>query len=369
MALSELLRGNEAGAYAVFELLLARCSSPRYYPSLSSEGRQLCLAGLHYARGSIAVLRAHGGAALESADALDAIGLKLYSMIASQLRYLYYVARGEFARAEPHREQVELHAAHVGSVWQVETWEAAALILIHAIAIGEVVSAKRIVNRLETLSRSVPSLKRYFRLSQSALVAVHRDKRYIQAVAASYAADGPRGYIGWAATQGAVVRAYNQIGEFAAAKATALRAWEQVTEADREWVALFLLLEIQLAVADAGLGDVDAALARIDSLITRFSDCDHPLLQGSLHEARAHICWEAKLEPEYEASLAQVERWYRATGTPALLAKYERLASLPTTTHRPVLLTACEPLTAGASELLTVTEPQPSKRKARKTLG
>jgi hypothetical protein len=107
-------------------------------------------------------------------------------------------------------------------------------------------------------------------LSQRALVAVHCDKRYIQALAVSHAADGPRGYIGWAATQGAVVRAYNQIGEFAAAKATALRALEHVTEADREWVALFLLLENQLAIADAGLADVDAALARIDSLIARF---------------------------------------------------------------------------------------------------
>ena len=62
--------------------------------------------------------------AVKSAAALDATGLRLYAMIASQLRFLYYAARGELVRAEPHRARVELHAAHIGSVWQVEAWEA-----------------------------------------------------------------------------------------------------------------------------------------------------------------------------------------------------------------------------------------------------
>ena len=368
-AMCELPHENEVEAYATFERLLSRFSSPRYYPTLTPEGRQLCLAGLHYARGAIAVFRAHSGAALESADALDAIGFKLYSMIASQLRYLYHIARGEFALAEPHREQVELHAAHVGSVWQVETWEAAALILIHAIAIGEVVSAMRIVNRLDTLSRSVPSLKRYFRLAQGALVVVHRDKRQIQRVAASYGAEGPRCYIGWAAMQGAVARAYNQIGEFAAAKAVALRAHSQMVEADREWVALFLVIDVQLSIAEAALGDVASALARIDGLIARFADCDHPLLQGSLYEARAHICWEAKREREYAEAMAQVERWYRGTGTPTLIGKYERLATLATTTYRQVASVLPELPAPETDSSITITDQQAIKRRTRRTLG
>jgi hypothetical protein len=51
-----------------------------------------------------------------------------------------------------------------------------------------------------------------------------------------------------------------------------------------------------------------------------------------LHEARAYVCWEAKRVAEYEHSLAQVERWFRPTGTPALIAKCERLAALSNTT-------------------------------------
>src|SRR5204862_4648540 len=95
------------------------------------DARQLYVAGAHFARASFAIFRADGRGALESAEALDRTGLKLYSMIASQLRFLYYVNRGEFGKAAPHRDQVELLAAQVGSLWHVETLEAAALILVH----------------------------------------------------------------------------------------------------------------------------------------------------------------------------------------------------------------------------------------------
>jgi serine/threonine protein kinase len=67
-------------------------------------------------------------------------------------------------------------------------------------------------------------------------------------------------------------------------------------------------------------------------LLQRFANCEHPLLHGLLHEARAYVCWEAKRVAEYEHSLAQVERWFRPPGTPALIAKCARLAALSNTT-------------------------------------
>jgi hypothetical protein len=85
-----------------------------------------------------------------------------------------------------------------------------------------------------------------------------------------------------------------------------------------------LPVDIQVAYAEAGLGDVDVALTRLDRLIERFRESDHPLLQGMLHDTRAYICWGAKRVDEYHVSLAQVERWYRATGNPTLIAKCER---------------------------------------------
>ncbi|HET8938807.1 MAG TPA: AAA family ATPase [Polyangiales bacterium] len=330
--LCEIPRENESAAYATFERLLQRFSNPRYYPTLPPQGRALMLAAVHFARGSFALFRADGRATLESADALDATGYKLYAMIASLLRSLYYAARGELTKAIPHRNQVELHAAHVGSVWQVETWEAAALILIHSVAIGDVVSATQGIHRLDALSATVPSLKKYARLAENALITAHSDVRYLRDMRTRYMNDAPRSYIGWAATQSSVIRSFNLIGDFKSAKEHGTAVLEHVTEADRELVALFLPVDIHMAFAEAGLGEVDAALTRLDRLIARFRDSDHPLLQGMLHETRAYICWTAKRVDEYEFSLAQVERWYRPTGNPTLIAKYERLADMSQTT-------------------------------------
>ncbi|HKU45038.1 MAG TPA: AAA family ATPase, partial [Polyangiales bacterium] len=355
--LSEIARENEVEAYATFQVLLSRFENPRFYPSLPRDSRTLLLAGVHFARGSFALFRAHGEAALESANALEATGLRLYAMIASQLRFLYHAARGEFTLAAPHRDQLELHAAHVGSVWQVETWEGAALILIHAIAIGDVVNATRLVHRLEALSRSVPSLKRYSRLAGGALLTVQLDKRYLKDMVETYGMAADRSYIGWAATQGAIARCYNYIGAYAEAKALTDRALVHVTDADRELVALFLPLDLAAAVADAGLGQVDRGLARIDALLERFAGCDHPLLQGLLHEARAQICWEAKRVAEYEHSAALVERWFRPTGAPALIAKYERLVSLSNTTKSKHVPAANE----NAVDMETVATEAPSR--------
>ena len=83
-----------------------------------------------------------------------------------------------------------------------------------------------------------------------------------------------------------------------------------------------------MAIAEAGLGRIDAGLARIDALLERFRHSQHPLVQGFLHEARAQIAWRAGRVEEYCLSLSLVEHWFRRTGTPALIAKCERLAEL-----------------------------------------
>jgi len=327
-ALSLVPRENQSAAYAAIERLISRFSDQANYRALSSMARRLYLAGLHFARGALGVFRAHGQATLESAAALDATGLRLHGMFANQLRCLYYDARGQTADVARYRAQVERQLTDIGSLWQVETWEAAASVLTNAVAMGDVVSTTRSVHQLEALSRSVPSLRRYSVLASHALVSVHRDRRYLHELQALDCDAQPRAYVGWAATMSVVVRSYNQVGDFAGARAFAARALSHVGEADREWAALFVPLDIQTAIADAGLGEVDSALSRLDHLIERFADCGHALVQGLLHEARAHICWEAGRLQDYESSRAQAERWLRPTQVPALLAKCEQLASL-----------------------------------------
>jgi hypothetical protein len=123
---------------------------------------------------------------------------------------------------------------------------------------------------------------------------------------------------------------------------------------------MFLPLEIQLSVAEAGLAQVEPALARIDGLLERFAESDHPIVMGSLHEARARIAFAAGRVQEYARSVAMVERWYRPTGTPALIAKWERLVDLKTgaSSRQRAVPDAGDPATTTESgPLATVNEP------------
>lgn len=325
--LGEIGRDNEAVAYDTFDKLLGRFRNPRYYPSLPADARELYIAACHFARGSFAVFRADGRGALESADGLDRVGFKLYAMIASQLRFLYHMNRGEFEIAAVHRDQVEVYAAQVGSIWQVETWEPAVLILVYN-SVGDIVGSTRVAHRLELLSRTVPSLQRHARLAQNALEVNRHERRDIAPLAAEFESFAPRSFNGWGTTMSYLAREYNERGLHVKAKEVCERTLSHLNEGDREYVSHFLVLELELAVADAGLGRNNEALGHLDALLARFEPSGHPLAIGLIHETRARIAYGAGNVPEYERSFGQVERWFSPLGSPALIAKIERLAEL-----------------------------------------
>jgi hypothetical protein len=320
----------EVEAYELFGTLIGRLGSPRYYPTLPADARKFLLAGAHFARGSCAMFRVDGHSTLDTAHALDALDIKLYSMIASQLRVLYYTLRGELALAAPYHEEVEQHAAHIGSAWQVETWAILALVLLHSGPLRDVVGATRALHRLDLLTRTVPELRRRRRFAKDSLMFARGEASAITGAAEVYFTEGaPRAHRGWAARQALLAQAYNELGQHVQAKALCERTVSYITDADRDFVMLFLLVDRELAIADAALGRVDQALARLDGLLARFAPFDHPLALGLLHEARGQIAWRAGDKEAYEHSLAEVERWFRPTGTPALVEKCERLAGLP----------------------------------------
>jgi hypothetical protein len=328
--LSDIARENEAVAYERYDRLVTRFQDPRYYPSLPAGARKFYLAGAHNVRGTFGIFRADGRGALESADALDRVGLKLYSMMASHIRCIYFTMRGDFAKAAVHRERVEIHAAHIGSVWQVETWEAAALLLVSP-QIGDVVGSERLAHRLDRLGRTVPSLKRYAALARHATFLARGDgasRPAIARIVAEYESHVPRSYVGWAGAMGYVARAYNNAGAHAEAKRVCELALRHVTDADRDYVLHFITLDLELAVADAALGEPDEGLRRIDKLVARHAESGHLLGIGLLHEARARIAWSAGKVDEYDQSVREVERCFVSTREPGLIARSKCLREL-----------------------------------------
>ena len=156
-------------------MLLTRFQDPRYYPSLPADARKFYVAGAHFVRGSFGILRADGRGALESADALDRMGLKLYSMIASQLRCLYYTMRGDFAKAvRPPRAGRAPRRAHRVGLAGRDLGGRGALLLVYP-QIGDVVGSARLAHRLERLGKTVPSLKRYAALARDGILLTRGD--------------------------------------------------------------------------------------------------------------------------------------------------------------------------------------------------
>src|SRR5262249_29723025 len=150
------------------------------------------------------------------------------------------------------RKLVELHAVQVGSLWQVETWESPALILVYT-ALSDVVNATRVAHRLESLSREVPALRLHHRLAKAALERTRREVAYLTNHAEEYAKHVPRSYIGWAATLGYLAQAYNETGRHDEAKRVLDETLSHVTDADRDYPSVFLNLDIQNAIATAAL--------------------------------------------------------------------------------------------------------------------
>ncbi len=329
LGLSEIGRERMGTVFDMFDTLRLRFDDPNYYRELPFDARVLYVGGALFARGAFGLMREDSRAALESADALDACGLKMYPMVASQIRFLCYANRGELAKAEEHREQVELHAARVGSVWQVETWEQPSLVPLY-VRLEDVVGLRRAAERLELLGQSVPSLKRYARLARLALMHVQGEliDEAAKIVEKEVTDAEPRSFIGWSSTAAFMARAFNRQGRYAEAKAACEMVLPHLTDEDREYVMLFLDVDLEMAIAQAGLGQFDEAFARVDGLLERFRESDNPLVVGCLHETRARLSFMAGRLDDYKHSLAMVEHWFRGTGTPALIAKCERLAAL-----------------------------------------
>lgn len=339
-ALKEIGRENQAYALRACFELLERFKDPSYYRALPDAGRPLYLGGLWFARGVFESFR-DGGGALHAADELDRLDLKLYRMIASAIRALHYANRGQLDLARRHREQVDVHAIQIGSAWQVELWEPAAMILVHT-TMCDVVEMRRVVDRLNELSRAHPSLARYARMAELALVLARDDELADRGQRGDGTATGralvdalellqreaPRSFIGWGAVCGYVARALNLLERHAEAKACAEQALSHLRPEDRPFVALFLNVEIELALANAALGNHTEARRQMDDLLAFHHASDNPLTRGRLHVAFAQVAARAGDWTTFRHHAEEARGWFQSTGASVLIARVDRLRAL-----------------------------------------
>ncbi|HET8932322.1 MAG TPA: hypothetical protein VFN67_02730, partial [Polyangiales bacterium] len=261
--------------------------------------------------------------ALQYAERLEAFGLKLYELSAHQIRMLYYANQGNMELAEHYRERVEIHAIQRGTAWQVETWTYAAMIAVYT-RTQNASGVKHCAQQLQRLSREVPTLELLAWRAHGVYLLLRGSlpeaRRYLGRE------EEPIVMTGWARGRGTFACVLNHMSEHALAREVCSAALAQLTPADQTFPGLYLGLHIELALADAGLGNFASAAERLDRLIQEHSAHGGALSLGELHEARVRVAAAMRDSAALEHHLGCLERWRNATGEAALIARAQQLA-------------------------------------------
>jgi hypothetical protein len=306
-----------------WEQLIARLDDTRPIKGLHGTQREYYRAASMYAWGSSECWR-DKSRALEIADRLEQQPLKLYQLSADQLRSQYHAHQGNMRQAAHYKARVETRALQRGMTWQVEIWEPSA-----AYSLGlrqlDALGVKRAAGQLSHLSADTPSLRGYVDASRAAYLLLRG--RHVEALALLETLLPQRDdkLVGYATAVAMLARAYNGLNRFAEAKAAATGALAKLSPEDLMFPGMTLQLQIELALAEAGLGQHDVAAAQLDALIARHTPNEGPLTLGALHDARASVALRAQQEAVARQHVEMMERWYRTTDCPALIQHCDRI--------------------------------------------
>ncbi len=308
-------------ARARWQSMIERLDDPRAIRGLPPDVRTLYLAGALYASGVIETWR-DSSRALQHAQRLEDFKLKLYELSAHQIRMMYYAHQGDTASCQKYRERVEVHAIQRGTAWQAETWAFGAMVGVY-VRTRDAIGVKHCAQRLKQLSAEVPSLERVARSARAAYLILRGSPA--EAIPL-FQVEEPLAVAGWTRGRGALASAYNLLGQHQAAKDVCEAALCHLSSADFDYPAMNLNVEVELAFAEAGLGQMSEAAARIEGLLKRHAPAEGPLTLSALHEARMQLAAMMHDWSGVEHHLACMQRWQRATGDLSFIARGERSA-------------------------------------------
>jgi hypothetical protein len=139
-------------------------------------------------------------------------------------------------------------------------------------------------------------------------------------------AEEPVAVTGWARGEGVHARAHNDLGDHERAREICSHALARLSAEDLRFPALNLGVSIELARAEAALGNVSLAEDQLRALLAAHEDGANPLTMGALHEACAEVASRRGDQTGRLHHVLEVERWYRPTKGPSLIARCQRLA-------------------------------------------
>jgi hypothetical protein len=314
-----LVRGLEGDTHACIERVLAQMQQPAIREALGDAHFRSLRGGALFMLGLVSCYRG-SQSACEIADEMETLGVRLWAMVADQVRLLHHAYRGEAERVQHYRERVERFAMQGGPTWHTELFWPAAMLNADVLCC-DTIAVRRTYQQLERSADEVPSLRVHAACARAAYLSLRGD--HAQAIACYepiVAELEPRQSIAWLPTRGLFARALNQAGEHARAKALLLETFQHVTETDRAVRVLCFEPRRQLAIAQAALGDRAQALASLQALLVEYQADDNPLLLGLLHETLARCALLAADRAAFDLHLARAESYLCSTRNPVLIA-------------------------------------------------
>lgn len=312
------VEGKSHAAQALLTKVIADLEAPDALPSMSATARRNFLAG---ALGIHAVhdLGMHSERCLLSAEKMEKFG-GVHAVWANQVRAIYYESVGQTERAAPFRREVELGIIQLGSAWQVDTWRAPVQIL----SFMEDASAfKRMAEEMERLGSASSSFEAFGRWNRAAYLVLRG--RHEDALSLYQGEAEPSNLVGAIQARGWFAAAMNGIGAHERARACCLAALERIEPEDRDRASHSLRLEVELALAEAGLGQHEQAHSRVTALFALHTPHTGPVVLGYLHSARARLFLTASDFAGYERAVAAAAQAYAPLNLPFL---HERIAAM-----------------------------------------
>ncbi len=319
------VQGREGEARDVVEENIRRNQAPSAREALGEASWKSFTGGLLFPRGLFDAY-AFGDGALRGAEALEALGIRVWAMAADQIRMLYHAFRGESEDVQRYRERVELFAVQGSTTWQAELfWPA--LLLNSDMLTGDAIAARRTSEQLARRAKDVAGLKRYADAAHAAYLTLRGEVEEAILLYEKILPEFPlRESVAYETTRAYFAQALNLAGNHARAKEVVLPVISGMVEQDCRIVLHFLEPQRQLALAEAGLGNHDEAARILDGLLAKHGEEDNPLLVGLLHKARAEVALLINDAAGLEAHLREMEQRFRRTRNPALVAQWERLS-------------------------------------------
>ncbi|HEY6881489.1 MAG TPA: AAA family ATPase, partial [Polyangiales bacterium] len=246
------VRDYPAKTVAFLEEFIAQLESPEPIAYLPSAHRQTVTAGCYFALGVTLSFR-ESPRALEIADKLERFG-PLWAMQADYIRATHYNGLGDLTRATHYRQRAEVHAVHLGTAWQVDTWAPADATKVGLRAF-DVLTMKQSTHELARFAREIPALAREERRARGVYLALRGRNR--EALALLDVDEVPLAHFGWGRTRGVLAMVCNALGDHQRALAVCEDALSRMGPEDLEFTVLNLGLQIELSMSKLGLGRID----------------------------------------------------------------------------------------------------------------